>query len=85
MVSRFTNRDLMNLSLTEIRGQTPTKNNCRFTVEVGFIRPDMVTGLMNQTPTKVRVKFTINERYQLELYSRIYFKTEEKNEKKAEK
>jgi len=44
----------------------------------------MVTGLMNQTPTKTGVKFTINERYQLELYSRIYFKTEEKNEKKAE-
>jgi len=85
MASRFTNRDLMNLSLTEIRGQTPTKNNCRFTVEVGFIQPDMVTGLMNQTPTKTGVKFTVNKGYQLELFSRIYFKTEEKNEEKEEK
>jgi len=38
---------LIKVSLTKTRGQTPTKNNCRFTVEVGFIRPDMVTGLMN--------------------------------------
>jgi hypothetical protein len=44
-----------------------------------------LTKTREQTPTKTGVKFTINERYQLELYSRIYFKTEEKNEKKAEK
>jgi len=48
------------------------------------------TGLMNLSPKganpyKIGVKFTIDKRHQLELYFRVYFKTEEKNGEKVEK